>query len=188
MAGGKREAILQAAADLFRSEGVHAASMAKIREASGASAGSIYHHFDSKNEIVMAVAEQALVEPLRDLTEKYAGAQLSPGEMFRLIVDAVASGRLEPALIVQLWAASAHDDELRKLLRDQVLDLRRGLFALVRLWLDAKGLDPSRAETIARVTVGQAMGLLTQRTLDPDFDHDLYVGEAVRLLEGLAHD
>lgn len=188
MAGNKRDAIIAAAADLFRSEGVHAASMAKIRAASGASAGSIYHHFDSKNEIVMAVAAQALVIPLRALTTRHAGETLSPGQVFRLIVDRVAAGELEPALIVQLWAASTHDDELRKLLRGQVLDLRRGLFVQVRMWLDAQGLDVSRAETIARLTVGQAMGLLTQRTLDPDFDHDLYVGEAVRLLDGLARD
>ena len=186
MSGTKRDAIVAAAADLFRSEGVHAASMAKIREASGASAGSIYHHFDSKDDIVIAVAQQAVVEPLRGLIEQNAGAVLSPGEIFRLVVQTVAAGDLQPALIVQLWAASSADEELRTLVRGQVVGLQHSLFALVARWLEAEGLDVSRAGTVARLTVGQAMGLLTQRSLDPGFDHDVYVTEAALLLDGLA--
>lgn len=185
MVGTKRDAIVAAAAELFRSEGVHAASMAKIREASGASAGSIYHHFDSKDEIVLAVAGAAMVAPLQALLENNAGALLSPGEILRLIVGAVAEGEMQAALLVQLWAASSADEQLRTLLQKQVTDLRHSLRELVEAWLDAQGLAVGRAESIARLTVGQAMGVLTQRTLDPGFDHDVYVTEAAQLLDGL---
>lgn len=186
MAGNRRDAILEAAAGLFRTEGVHAASMAKIRDASGASAGSIYHHFDSKDEIVLAVANAALVEPLHTLLARSEDLVLSPGQIFRAITDTVAGGQVQAALIVQLWAASSTDGELRGVLREQVLDLRRSLFGRVAAWLEREGLDVGRAETIARLTVGQAMGLLTQRTLDPDFDYDLYVDEAIALLDSVA--
>jgi hypothetical protein len=67
-----------------------------------------------------------------------------------------------------------------------VVGLQHSLFALVARWLEAEGLDVSRAGTVARLTVGQAMGLLTQRSLDPGFDHDVYVTEAALLLDGLA--
>lgn len=185
MAPTKRDAILDAAAALFRSEGVHAASMAMIREASGASAGSIYHHFDSKNEIVLAVAQRTLVEPLSALLASVEGTLLSPGDTFRGLVGVVAGGQVQAALIVQLWAASSTDPALYELLRGQVLELRERLFDRLRAWLDREGFDPARAETIARLTVGQTMGLLTQRTLDPDFDYALYVDEGARLLDAL---
>jgi len=184
--GNKRDDIIAAATRLFREEGVHATSVAQVITESGSSAGSIYHHFASKDEIVIAVADAALVQPLHGLLEVSEGVLMSPGDMFRAIVATVAGGQLQAALVVQLWAASSTDTALHDLLRGEVLDLRVRLFERVSDWLCSEGLDVGRAETVARLTVGQAMGLLTQRTLDPDFAYDLYVEEAARLLDGLA--
>jgi AcrR family transcriptional regulator len=50
-----REAILAAALTVFAEEGVAAASIERIREISGASTGSIYHHFHSKEGIAGAL-------------------------------------------------------------------------------------------------------------------------------------
>lgn len=55
-----REAILGAALQVFAEEGVAAASVERIRELSGASTGSIYHHFGSKEGIAGALYIQCL--------------------------------------------------------------------------------------------------------------------------------
>jgi len=47
----KQRAILEAALACFASKGFAAATMADIRERAGASTGSIYHHFKSKEQI-----------------------------------------------------------------------------------------------------------------------------------------
>ena len=73
MRGSKREQIVTAATELIRTEGVRAASIAKIIAASDSSAGSVYHHFANKNEIVMAVARRALVEPLEAAIAAHEG-------------------------------------------------------------------------------------------------------------------
>ncbi len=54
----KRDAILNAMLDVVVERGFHEAPMSLIAERSGASAGVIYHHFASKEEIIQALYER----------------------------------------------------------------------------------------------------------------------------------
>jgi AcrR family transcriptional regulator len=56
----RRADILAAALECFRKEGVSATTIEDIRQASGASIGSIYHHFSSKEEIIEALHSDAM--------------------------------------------------------------------------------------------------------------------------------
>jgi AcrR family transcriptional regulator len=56
----RREQILQAALACFLENGVAATSIAEIRQRSGASTGSIYHFFQSKEAIAVALYLQGL--------------------------------------------------------------------------------------------------------------------------------
>ena len=62
-----RDAILNAAADLFHRLGVHATSVDDILVASGTGKGQFYHHFGSKEALVRAV--------LRDRVDRFFSAQ-----------------------------------------------------------------------------------------------------------------
>lgn len=48
----KREAILQATLELITTNGFHATPMSMVAERAGVAAGTIYHHFDSKETII----------------------------------------------------------------------------------------------------------------------------------------
>ncbi|WP_282048177.1 TetR/AcrR family transcriptional regulator [Sulfitobacter mediterraneus] len=52
-----RDGVLDIAAGLFREQGYGTVSLRKIAEAAGIKAGSIYYHFGSKDEIVVAVLD-----------------------------------------------------------------------------------------------------------------------------------
>ena len=52
-----RDGILDVAARLFREQGYGPVSLRKIAEAAGIKAGSIYYHFGSKDEIVVAILD-----------------------------------------------------------------------------------------------------------------------------------
>ncbi|NJC95615.1 MAG: hypothetical protein C3F07_04625 [Anaerolineales bacterium] len=56
-----REDILDAAAQVFRQKGFHGASMNDIAEAVNLQKASLYHHVSSKQEILLALLDQALV-------------------------------------------------------------------------------------------------------------------------------
>lgn len=55
-----RDAILDAAAQVFRKKGYHGASMADIAEAVNLQKASLYHHVTSKQEILLALLDRAL--------------------------------------------------------------------------------------------------------------------------------
>ena len=54
----KRDAILDAMLEVVVEQGFHEAPMSLISERSGASAGVIYHHFSSKQEIIEALYQR----------------------------------------------------------------------------------------------------------------------------------
>lgn len=56
-----REDILDAAAQVFRQKGFHGASMSAIADAVNLQKASLYHHVTSKQEILLALLNRALV-------------------------------------------------------------------------------------------------------------------------------
>ena len=55
-----RESILEAAAQIIREKGFHATSMSEIAQAVDLRKASLYHHVESKQEILVALLDQAL--------------------------------------------------------------------------------------------------------------------------------
>src|ERR671914_2892020 len=58
----RREAILDAALECFSTLGYDRTTLADIRKRAGASTGSIYHHFKSKEQIAASLYLQGVVE------------------------------------------------------------------------------------------------------------------------------
>ncbi len=58
----RRRAILEAGLACFTAKGIAATTMEDIRAASGASIGSIYHHFESKERLAAALYLEAIRE------------------------------------------------------------------------------------------------------------------------------
>ena len=55
-----KEAILESAAQVFRQKGYHGASMADIAEAVQLQKASLYHHFASKQDILLELLDRAI--------------------------------------------------------------------------------------------------------------------------------
>jgi len=74
----RRRDILDASLRCFMQHGVEAATIEQIREASGASSGSIYHHFGSKQAIAIALyvdGMEELAAVFRDAMREQADLQ-----------------------------------------------------------------------------------------------------------------
>src|SRR5664279_3306373 len=82
---GRREEILVAALAEFTAHGVNGGSIEGIRNRSGASVGSIYHHFGSKEEL----AATLYVEGLRSYQEGFVAALDAAGSTQAGVEDAV---------------------------------------------------------------------------------------------------
>lgn len=81
-----REQILEAAAQIFREKGFHAASMQDIAQAVNLQKGSLYHHVSSKQEMLVDILDLALdmlIESLIGVMEQ----SVSPEEKLRIAVE-----------------------------------------------------------------------------------------------------
>jgi AcrR family transcriptional regulator len=68
-----RDEILKASAHIFSEKGFHAASMQDIADAVSLQKASLYHHFPSKQDILVALLDRALdiiIERLEEVAEK----------------------------------------------------------------------------------------------------------------------
>lgn len=73
LAAERRQQILAAAARVFRSKGLHAARMEEICAEAKLSPGTVYRHFDSKDEVIVAIVE-AEFEHYTNLSRTFLGS------------------------------------------------------------------------------------------------------------------
>ncbi len=180
--GESREAILTAAAQLIRDQGVGATSIADIVTASGTSAGAIYHHFDSKVDIVRAVAARAIAVPLTAALAEQG--PVSPVELFTLAANRVALDAESAPLLLQVWAGASSDPALHALMIEEAGPLRVGVAGHLQAWCNEHGIG-DRALSVGQMVVGMVLGLIIQTRLFPEFDADAYVAECQAALSAL---
>lgn len=82
-----RQQILEAAAQIFREKGFHAASMNDIAQAVNLQKGSLYHHVSSKQEILVAILDQALDMLIGEMM-RVMEQDVLPEEKLRIAVGA----------------------------------------------------------------------------------------------------
>lgn len=158
----RRRVILLAALQVFREKGFAAATIEDIRGRSGASTGSIYHHFGSKDGVASALYEEGLADYRAGLT-----AALDVVDGAELLVRAIVLFHMD-------WAAT-NPDWARYLLtmrREQPVaaiegNIRRSsaaflgdLFARFRPYIDRGDIASMPAELYAAQLIGPAQEFL----------------------------
>ena len=83
----RRDDILEAAADIFVERGFDAATTREIGERAGVLSGSLYHHFETKEEMLFTLVQDVYSEILAS-HEELLDAPGSGAERLRLLVEA----------------------------------------------------------------------------------------------------
>jgi TetR/AcrR family transcriptional regulator, repressor of fatR-cypB operon len=86
--GGKREAILSAALELFAERGFHGTPMPLVAEKAGVGAGTIYRYFESKEALVNALF-QHWKRIQNELILEHLPQEASPREQFHIMWQAI---------------------------------------------------------------------------------------------------
>src|SRR5207245_8673741 len=115
----KLDEIITAAAKVFQTKGYHAASVQDIADEVGILKGSLYHHFESKEELLYLIVK----EPIARLYE-------TVGEI--LASEAPAAEKLRRAILAHLEAFHRHHPHLFVYLRETE-DLKRRFRATTQL-------------------------------------------------------
>jgi AcrR family transcriptional regulator len=184
----RRQQILAGARRSFLRNGFHATSMQDILREANLSAGALYRYFPSKNDLMAAIAAEAIGKIQAAFTPILEADPPPPldvafTELGRTIQrmdeeDGVAR------MAVQLWGEAVRSPELAERLRDLILAIRGLAVRLVRTY-QARGEISSDipAEGIAPVLIGIMPGFMLQHVLFGDVDPTM-IGQAIRGLVG----
>jgi AcrR family transcriptional regulator len=140
--------ILDAATDVFSTRGFSAATMADIVEHSGASIGSIYHHFGGKKELFLAIydrlsvdVELRVAEAARDATE--LDSQQAFAAHVRAYLHAIWENR-RAAMMMASGDVPVDFEGLR----------RKNTLAFFHRWMGVLDVDSSkRGQLLSRVLI-----------------------------------
>jgi TetR/AcrR family transcriptional regulator, cholesterol catabolism regulator len=85
---GRRQELIAAAAKLFAENGYAATSIADLTEATGLTAGGLYHYIGSKEALLVAICDELLEPLLAQAREIAASDELSPNGQLRALLRA----------------------------------------------------------------------------------------------------
>ncbi|WP_194915458.1 TetR/AcrR family transcriptional regulator [Catenulispora rubra] len=167
----RRQQILDAARARFASHGFAHTSMADIVTESGLSNGAIYRYFTSKDEIVVAVCEQAGEALPQELTAETVTGFL---EHVRTLARETGHARL----VAQIYAEAAVSPPLAAVVQRQLAAMRAAVAASVP--------DPRRrdAEQIAEPFVALCSSYGQQLAVRGDVDSAPFVAALMAIIEG----
>ena len=185
----RRDQITAAALACFAEKGFQRTSMADIIAASGLSAGAIYLHFESKQQIALAVGRQVLGRRLGELEDLSGGPLPDPVSMLRIILARMVEDRVDSRLLLQLWGEATSDPEMGALVGEIFGTLRSGFIPYLTAWATQRGAaEPAVwADRALPAVLALAQGFMVQRALIPGFDAEAYF-DGVRLVAGVGFD
>ena len=166
----RREQILDAGRRCFARNGFHQTSMQDLFAEAGLSSGAVYRYFRSKDEMVVAIAEETLAEvidTMLSVAQRDRGAPL--GDALAAAVELIASKDESDglcALAVQVWSETQRNPELAARFVALVRKARAEITRMV-LVRQEFGLLPNGASSsaIAAVVTAILPGYILQRAL-----------------------
>jgi TetR/AcrR family transcriptional regulator, transcriptional repressor of aconitase len=166
----RRQQIIDAARARFASHGFARTSMADIVTESGLSTGAIYRYFTSKDEIVIAVCEQA-----GDAFPAALSAEAVQG--FLEHVQALARETGHARLVAQIYAEAALSPALAAIVAQQLATMRAAVAELI------PGDSPNAAQT-AEAFVAICSGYSQQLAVRGDVDPAPFTRALMAVLAG----
>jgi AcrR family transcriptional regulator len=176
---GRREKILQAAAELVARRGYHAVSLADIGAAAGIVGSGVYRHFTSKSAILVALLDQVMARLLDNAAAIVAGGQDDALVLRALVADQVAFA-VDGRYLVRLYQREVHtlpESDRRRLRRLQRHYVEEWVHVLA-------GLRPELTDGEARATVHAAIGAIQSVA---SYDSGLPRAQQHALLTAVAH-
>jgi AcrR family transcriptional regulator len=82
---GRRELILRTAAALFRQQGFERTSVRDIAEASAMTSGSLFYHFASKEDLLVAIMDEGVRDIMQSVRDGMAGETRLPDRLAAMV-------------------------------------------------------------------------------------------------------
>jgi AcrR family transcriptional regulator len=179
-----REHLLQAAAEVFSQRGFHAATLDEVAAAAGFTKGAVYSNFKSKEDLFLAILEDAYAREMDALKEMMGFSDIPPEARLGDFV-ALISGELDRApsmgsLYLEFYLYALRNPAVR----DRMNELEQRDIDAVAEILEAqraqRGIeDEEPAERTARIIVALFRGINMMRIANPEAAGDELLEAAI---------
>lgn len=186
---GRRQEILTAAQRRFAREGFHGTTIADIVRESGVSQGTFYLYFQTKDEVIAALADDR--SHADALVGAIAEAEADPVAGLTVLLDLHGATLFDAAraderrVTVQGWAEALRNEEIRLRLGANAERVRLEIVRLVE-WGQRTGQFRADAEPegFARTLIALFRGLTLMSALEGGFDPGLTAKSIEDMLRG----
>lgn len=187
----RRRQILEAALACFSENGFHQTGMADIVRRSGLSHGAVYLYFQSKDDLIEALADDR--HSFEAALNSAAKSFDDPIEGLRAVIRAYASALTDPAgearrrVGVNGWAEALRSVRVKARVVEGIAMPRDVIVAIIES-AQHKGLISAdvSAEATARTLIAMFQGLVLQAVWGEPLDVAACLASIDRMLEGLA--
>jgi len=182
-----RDELLAAALRVFARRGYRQAGVDEIVAAAGYSKGALYWHFSGKEDLLLALLEERIDAPTRELVALLESA--SPDRDMSLEASREFARRLtaqRDAVLLEreYWSLAIRDPELRALYAERQTQLRAALAGAIEARARHLGNPalPIPAEDVARIVMSIAGGLAVDELIEPGSVRPELLGEALAIV------
>jgi AcrR family transcriptional regulator len=184
----RRDQVLEAAAECFRTSGFHNASMSQIARTAQMSPGNIYNLFDSKDDIIRAIVARDQAQWL-ERVEALAHSPDIARTMLEGVMAAVEKHTAQPCarLSVEVLAEASRSPGLAALVQATDAARRERIEQLLKSALTSRGIALSPDALRARTTTLAMLfdGLIVRTVRDPGMDKVGLAQSVRRLVQAL---
>jgi AcrR family transcriptional regulator len=175
----RRAQIVAAARTCFARSGFHNATLQDVFAEAGLSAGCVYNYFRSKDELMLAIAEERHEDERRLIAE--VSEMDDPVAALRQIAKTFADQNLKDdgldkrRIALQTWSEAQINPFILSSVRAGMDGPRTQLAHLIRRGQAAKRLTSRHdADAIAYTIIALFHGSVLQKLWKPDIDHDTH--------------
>jgi AcrR family transcriptional regulator len=161
----KRQAILDTAYRLFRTQGFDATSVSEITDQVGGSKATIYSHFPSKEDLFVECMTAAVEDYITGAVAQLDASGTDPGDVLREFGTNILNFGSSPDMVAvrRLIIAEASRSGIGKLFFTKIIVLRTHVAELLSKFMASGALRPGDAEFAA----SQLRALLEAEILEP---------------------
>jgi AcrR family transcriptional regulator len=166
----RRAQILEAAITCFADTGYYGTSIDDIAARAGLSKGAIYHHFQSKREILLYLFEEwsadllARWRSIGERSDPLEALSQDTLEALNLVEDIVPLSRAG----LEFCSHAVRDDDLRLRMAGVYADARRYLTGLIEEARQQGLVGDVNAQLMATVLIAMFEGLFLLKAIDPE--------------------
>jgi AcrR family transcriptional regulator len=167
-----RARLLESAGRVFARDGLERTSIERVAEAAGHTRGAFYAHFESRQELYLAMLEEQFDRYLEQFSRVLATDEApavrarNVGDQFSRLIEANPEGQ---RLFFEFAVYALRDDDFRRELVKRYRSLRERIAEVFRVRAQEYGIEPPiPLDRLALMTFTMSIGVGLDKLLEPD--------------------